>query len=76
MKSDDLLIQSFRTTGRAEHLEELAGRYVPEVRAMIGRMVFDCDLADDLTQDVFLQALRGIDSFRINRGQSPINLDP
>jgi len=63
-ESDEQLVETFHTIGGDEPLQELVERHIPDVRAMVGRMVFDQDLADDLTQEVFLRALRGIGTFQ------------
>lgn len=63
MKSDEQLIAGYRDSGQNHALEELTGRYVGKVRAMIYPMVLDRTLADDLTQEVFLRAFRGLAGF-------------
>lgn len=67
MKSDEQLIAGYRDSGQKQSLEELVDRYVGKVRAMIYPMVLDRTLADDLTQEVFLRAFRGLGGFN---GQS------
>jgi len=63
VKSDEQLIACYRESGRAEALDTLTERYLGRVRAMIYPMVLDKTLADDLTQEVFLRAFRGLPSF-------------
>ena len=63
MKSDEELIACFRTSGQHELLEELVVRYLGKVRRMIYPMVLDRAWADDLTQEVFLRAFRGLAGF-------------
>ena len=62
--SDKELIAVYRTSGRKEALDELLRRHIGSVRAMVFQMVLDHSLADDLTQEVFLRAFRGLAGFR------------
>ena len=63
MASDEQLIDSYVKSGERHALEELVGRYLDKVRGMVFSMVLDPSLADDLTQEVFLRALRGLAGF-------------
>jgi RNA polymerase sigma-70 factor, ECF subfamily len=63
VKSDEQLVASYRDSGQREALDELTERHLGRVRAMIYPMVLDGTLADDLTQEVFLRAFRGLASF-------------
>ncbi len=63
MRSDEQLVASYQDSGRREALEELAERHLGAVRAMIYPMVLDKTVADDLTQEVFLRAIRGLAGF-------------
>ena len=45
----------------------LTSRHLARVRHLVFQLVLNNDVADDLTQDVFARALRGLDAFR---GQS------
>ncbi len=63
MKSDDEIIACYRLSGQQQLLEELVARYLGKVRAMIYPMVLDNTWADDLTQEVFLRAFRGLAGF-------------
>jgi RNA polymerase sigma-70 factor (ECF subfamily) len=63
VKSDEEIIACYRVSGQHELLEELADRYLGKVRAMIYPMVLDRAWADDLTQEVFLRAFRGLAGF-------------
>ncbi|HQU44525.1 MAG TPA: sigma-70 family RNA polymerase sigma factor [Pirellulales bacterium] len=61
--TDESLLATFRETGDAELLDVLLRRHLPRVRSTIGQLVLnDCD-ADDLTQEVFLRAVRGLAQF-------------
>ncbi len=62
--SDEDLVAAWRDSGEPEILDELICRHVGEVRAMIYPMVLNDADADDLTQEVFVRALRGIAGFR------------
>jgi RNA polymerase sigma-70 factor (ECF subfamily) len=63
VRSDEQLIAVYRDSGQREALDELTERHLGRVRAMIYTMVLDKSLADDLTQEVFLRAFRGLASF-------------
>jgi RNA polymerase sigma-70 factor, ECF subfamily len=60
---DEELVLLYQETRANSALEELVGRHVPRVRAVICQMVFDDAVADDLTQETMLRAIRSIDSF-------------
>jgi RNA polymerase sigma-70 factor (ECF subfamily) len=62
--TDEELIGAFRESGDARILSGLVREHVPRVRTMIFRMVLNESDADDLTQEVFLRAFRGIAKFR------------
>ena len=62
--TDEELIAVFRESGDARVLSGLVREHVPRVRTMIFRMVLNESDADDLTQEVFLRAFRGIAGFR------------
>ena len=62
--TDETLIASFKGSGRDEDLERLVRRHVPEVRRMIRAMVMSDADADDVTQEIFLNVVRGIADFR------------
>ena len=63
MKSDEQLVACYRDSGQRGALDELTKRHLGRVRAMIYPMVLDGTLADDLTQEVFLRAFRGLARF-------------
>jgi len=44
-------------------LDELVSRHITKVRAIVFPMVLDDAVADDLTQEAFLRAVRGLSSF-------------
>jgi RNA polymerase sigma-70 factor (ECF subfamily) len=60
---DEELIQCYRTSGSREALEELVSRHIGKVRGLIYPMILDHAATDDLTQDVFLKAIRSLNSF-------------
>jgi RNA polymerase sigma-70 factor (ECF subfamily) len=62
--SDEQLVAAWRRAGDRGALDELAARHLTTVRRMIHSMTLDDPLADDLVQDVFLRAFRGLDSFQ------------
>jgi RNA polymerase sigma-70 factor, ECF subfamily len=63
-KSDEQLVALYRTAGDSTSIEELLGRYLSRINALIFPMVLDETIADDLTQEVFLRAFRGLSDFR------------
>jgi len=63
VRSDEQIVASYQESGQREALDELTKRYLGMVRAMIYPMVLDNVLADDLTQEVFLRAFRGLTGF-------------
>ena len=62
--TDSELISAFRGSGDRSALDALVRRHIGRVRAVIYPMVLDDTLADDLTQDTFFRAVRGLDGFR------------
>ncbi len=62
--SDDNLIALFAETGELRHFDMLVRRHIGKTRAMIYPMVLNDADADELTQDVFLRAMKGISRFR------------
>ena len=62
--SDADLVAAFSQAGRSDCLDELIRRHIGGVRAMVAHMVLNDADADDLTQEVFLRAARGLPSFR------------
>jgi RNA polymerase sigma-70 factor, ECF subfamily len=63
VKSDEQLVLCYRNAGDAEALDELVGRHLRKVLAMIFGMVLNRAAAEDLTQEVFLRAFRALSSF-------------
>ncbi len=62
--SDEDLLEAFRADGLPHHLDTLFLRHMERVRAMLYQMVLHDADADDLTQEVFLRAVRNIGQFR------------
>src|SRR5688572_18355227 len=62
--TDSELISAFRGSGDRSALDALVRRHIGRVRAVIYPMVLDDTLADDLTQDTFVRAVRGLPGFR------------
>jgi len=58
--TDEELVAAYRNSGQRPVLDELVRRHVGKVRAMIYPMVLNSSGADDLTQEVFLRAVRGL----------------
>jgi RNA polymerase sigma-70 factor, ECF subfamily len=61
--SDEHLIEQFRATGHIVFLEEVLQRHLRPIRGMVFQMVLNHDAADDVTQDIFLRVVRGIERF-------------
>jgi RNA polymerase sigma-70 factor (ECF subfamily) len=61
--SDQDLVAAARA-GHMEAFDQLVRRYRRDVCWFLNRMVRDPDLADDLTQEVFVKAFRQLDSHR------------
>ena len=62
--NDETLVAAFGESGQSETLNDLISCHVGKVRAMVYQMVLNEADADDLTQTVFVRAIRGISSFR------------
>jgi len=58
----DLVAQALE--GSAEAIRELDRRHRPSVYELLHRMVRDADLAEDLTQEVFIKAFRQLETQR------------
>ncbi len=61
--SDEELIATIRSGGESGLLDQLIQRHLPAVRSTLFQMTCDDAAADDLTQEVFLRALRGLAGF-------------
>ena len=62
-RSDKQLIELFRESGRRDAIDELMRRHLGRVRSTVFQMVRSDSDADDLTQEVFLRAVRGVETF-------------
>ncbi|MHC4399797.1 MAG: RNA polymerase sigma factor [Planctomycetota bacterium] len=63
-RTDEELIAAFQDSGDPRMLSGVIRRHVEKVRTMISQMVAGNADVDDLTQDVFVRAIRGIAEFR------------
>ena len=63
-QTDEELVCRFQQSEAVEHLDELARRYVPKVRQMVFHMVLSDADTDDLVQEIFIRAFRGLAGFR------------
>ena len=61
--SDEDLIAAIRRDGDPASLEQLIQRHLPQVRSTAFQMTCDDTAADDVTQEVFLRAIRGLAGF-------------
>lgn len=62
--TDEQLATRYQTSGCAESLDELLRRHLRKVRSLIFPMVLNDSRADDLTQEVFLRAIRSLNGYR------------
>lgn len=62
--SDEDLLAAWRQSADRTALEKLVSRSLPQVRKRLGVIVCDDAVADDLTQEAFLRAFRGLGQFR------------
>lgn len=62
--TDSELISAFQCSSDPSVLDDLVRRHIGRVRVIIYSMVLDDGVADDLTQDTFVRAVRGLRSFR------------
>lgn len=62
--SDEQLVGLFGSTGDSRHFDELVRRHIGKVRSMVYSMVMNNADADDLTQEIFVRAAKGLRSFR------------
>lgn len=63
--TDEQLVVQYQASECAESLDELVRRHLRKVRSLIFPMVLNHSRADDLTQEVFLRAIRGLKTFRV-----------
>jgi len=61
--SDEDLIAAIRRGNDGEALEQLVARHLPQVRGTVFQLTLDDAAADDVTQEVFLRAIRGLSGF-------------
>ena len=64
MATDEELVTAFRESGDKTAADELLRRHSNGVRAMTYQMVLDDASADDVTQETFFRAFRGLSSFQ------------
>ncbi|MFW5893634.1 MAG: RNA polymerase sigma factor [Verrucomicrobiota bacterium] len=63
MDTDWALIQKFRETGDLSRLDELVERHIDRMRAVVYSMVLNHADKDDIVQEVFVRAFKGLDGF-------------
>jgi RNA polymerase sigma-70 factor (ECF subfamily) len=63
LAADEDLIAAIRRGDDPGALAELVGRHLPLVRRLVFQMILDDAAADDVTQEVFLRAIRGLAGF-------------
>ena len=64
--TDEGLIACFQSRGCLASLNLLVQRHLASIHQLLASMLLDDSLADDLTQDVFLRAIRGLPRFQRN----------
>jgi RNA polymerase sigma-70 factor (ECF subfamily) len=62
--TDSELVMAIQRDGAGDVAEELMRRHLPRVRGMMYQMALNHADADDLTQEVFIRAWRGLAGFR------------
>lgn len=62
--ADEQLVDRYLASACVDSLNELLRRHTPRVRSLIFPMVLNHAVADDLTQESLLRAIRGLKSFR------------
>ena len=62
--TDEQLVERCQDAKCAQSASELVQRHLRRIRAVIFPMVLNHDVADDLTQETFLRAWRGLSGFR------------
>ena len=62
--TDEQLVEQFQRTGELQWFDSLVQRHIGKVRAMVYPAILNHSDADDLAQEIFLRALRGIHGFR------------
>ena len=62
--TDEQLVERCQNAGCTQAANELVRRHLRRVRAVIFPMVLDHSVADDLAQETFLRAWRGLSGFR------------
>lgn len=63
MDTDWTLIQDFRETGDLDRLAELVERHIDTIRAVVYPMVLNHADKDDIVQEAFVRAFKGLDGF-------------
>jgi RNA polymerase sigma-70 factor, ECF subfamily len=63
LESDEDLIAAIRRGQDRGALDQLIQRHLPKVRGLVFQMILDDAAADDVTQEVFLRAIRGLAGF-------------
>jgi len=62
--TDEQLVDGFRDGGNMSCFDEMVRRHTPRMRAIVAPMVLNETDADDLVQQAFINAFRGIRHFR------------
>lgn len=62
--TDEELVQRFQEETCSESLSELVGRHLSRVRSLAFSMILNDATADDVAQEVFCRAIRGLPNFR------------
>ncbi len=63
LAADVELIQRWLTLADRSALDALLGRYLGPIRRFVSEMLLDESAVDDVTQEVFLRAIRGLRTF-------------
>ncbi len=69
MYSDEQLIRKIKRNQNRDAADELIRRYYKEIYAYVYRQTGNMDMAMDLTQDIFISILQGMNSFDERKAQ-------
>lgn len=69
MPTDEQLIRKIRRSRSREAADTLISRYYKEIYAYTYRQTGEQELSMDLTQEIFIAILQGIDSFDVRKAQ-------
>lgn len=63
-QTDEQLIAAWKSTRCPTSVNELMDRHLPPIRGLVCRLGAPANDVEDLTQEIFVRAFRGLDSFK------------